>query len=418
MINPQIELEARQTVLDQVVAGASFTAYEITLEVRRRFGAGVEVPHPLVNGVVQTMFSGGQMPGYDRAPDASVKAATPPFRYAPRAATPANTSPAPIQSAPAVIGVNRAALPVALRYSNPIAALIREIALEARAFHDAAGIGDTPFDVWLPTAQDPRFRVRSYGAVPTEAEVLARYALSPAVTRDMGARAAYAYADEFRVSTFQSGRAKTFRCALDATGIGTVTKDGEVPTNQGDGVEVEVPIGASLLRANHVGHEAARVFDFFRVPPRVRGGALGGSQRGEVLFEGDRWKVTRGGSSFAVVDDVGFPVSTGLLLSRNLGGMRTSLGVELAFAPDKLEVSETGEALIFSGATQDRLAAAVVRLERELAPLLRERIASAPNIWEAKIRFAQLTGEMGRLPTARAAKRGAPARMEWHRHPE
>ena len=56
--NPQIELEARQTVLDQVVAGASFTAYEITLEVRRRLGAGVEVPHPVVNGVVQTMFSG------------------------------------------------------------------------------------------------------------------------------------------------------------------------------------------------------------------------------------------------------------------------------------------------------------------------------------------------------------------------
>ena len=86
---------------------------------------------------------------------------------------------------------------------------------------------------------------------------------------------------------------------------------------------------------------------------------------------------------------------TGLLLSRNLGGMRTSLGVELAFAPGKLEVGETGEALIFSGATQDRLAAAIVRLERELAPMLQERIASAPNIWEAKIRFAQLTSDFG-----------------------
>ena len=94
-------------------------------------------------------------------------------------------------------------------------------ASKARAFHDTAGLGDTPFDVWLPTAQDPKLRIRSYGAVPTEAEVLARYAFSPAVTSDFGARAAYAYADEFRVSTFQSGTAKTFRCALDATGIGT-----------------------------------------------------------------------------------------------------------------------------------------------------------------------------------------------------
>ncbi len=385
----QIELEARQTVLDQIVAGASFTGYEITLEVRRRLGATVDVPHPVVNGVVQTMFSSGEIIGYDRAPDPSVKAATPPFRYSPKTATQRQS--APVAPA-AVIAVNRKNLPINLRYSNPVAAVIREYALEARASHDAAGKGDIPFDVFLPTTQNPTFRVRSFGAVPSETEIEARYSLTSASQTDIGSKAAYAYVNEFRVSTFQNGTAKTFRCALDATLQGIVTKDGEVATNQADGVEIEVPVNASTVGFNFFGREAAPIFAFFRTPPRVQSGALFSFRRGEIAFKGQGWRITSDGGTLAVVGDVAFPINALSFLPHN-----SLFHVEIDFAPGELKVSENGESLDLNPSTQAAISNAFKRVEDECVPLVGNHISSAPDIWEAKVRFTQLENALNNL---------------------
>jgi len=383
MPNPQIPLEARQTVLDQIVAGASFTAYEITLEVRRRLGAGVEVPHSEVNAVVQAMFSSGQMVGYDRAPDASVKAATPPFRYAPRIA---QSQAGTVQSAPAaVLSVNRANLPIHLRYSNPVAAVIREYALEARAFHDAAGIGDVPFEIYLPTAQNPAFRVRSFGAVPSESEVIARYSLSPNDTNDFGAKAAYAYVNEFRITTFQNGTARTFRASLDYALSGTVVKDGEVPTNGRDGVEVEVPVNAAQIRSDSFGREAARALAFFRVQPRIIGTLSDVFRRAKTLFEGNGWRITDRNGAFAIIGDVAFPINY-----FQHQPVISFLNVEFDFEQGELALSDNGEALKYTNDTEKTLINAFNKMSAECVPLLRAAIEEAPTIWEAKIRFVQL----------------------------
>lgn len=393
MPNPQIPLEARQTVLDQIVAGASFTAYEITLEVRRRLGAGVEVPHPEVNAVVQAMFSAGQMAGYDRAPDASVKAATPPFRYAPRAA---QSQAGTVQSAPAaVLSVNRKDLPIHLRYSNPVAAVIREYALEARAFHDAAGIGDTPFEVTLPTAQNPAFRVRSFGAVPSESEVIARYSLSPADTNDFSAKAAYAYVNEFRISTYQNGTARTFRASLDHALTGAVVKDGEVATNGRDGVEIEVPVNDATVRFDFFGKEVARTLAFFRVQPRIVGNVSGSFKRGKTLFQGNKWRLTDELGSFVIIEDIAFAINMRLPFTGVFSRCNLSVGLEVFSTRDEVEISGEGESLIESDETREALSEAFGRIADELGTQLVEHIALSPTRWEAKVRFASLQGLLG-----------------------
>jgi len=393
MPNPQIPLEARQTVLDQIVAGASFTAYEVTLEVRRRLGPTTEVPHPEVNAVVQAMFSAGQMVGYDRAPDASVKAPTPPFRYAPRVA---QSQAGTVQSAPAaVLSVNRKNLPIHLRYSNPVAAVIREYALEARAFHDAAGIGDVPFEVTLPTAQNPAFRVRSFGAVPSESEVIARYSLSPADTRDFGAKAAYAYVNEFRITTFQSGTARTFRASLDHALVGTVVKDGEVPTNGRDGVEIEVPVNDATVRFDFFGKEVARTLAFFRVQPRIVGNVSGSFKRGKTLFHADKWRLTDEPRSFVVIEDIAFAINTHLPFTGVFSRCNLSAGLEVFCTRKEVELSGEGESLIESDKTRDALSEASGRIADELGTQLVEHIALSPTRWEAKVRFASLQGLLG-----------------------
>ncbi|RYX83680.1 hypothetical protein EON83_13830 [bacterium] len=401
-LNPQVPLEARQTVLDQVVAGASFTAYEITLEVRRRLGATVEVPHSVVNSIVQTMFGNGEMVGYDRAPDTSVKAATPPFRYAPKT-TPATIRNTPVQPAPVFIGVNRSKLPVNLRYSNPIASIIRSYAVEARAFHDAAGVGNTPFKVWLPTQQTPTLRIRSVGAVPTESEVLTRYSLSSGSQSDFSSKAAFAYTDEFRITTFENGLAKTYRAALDMNLVGTVTKDGEVRSKQEDGVEIELAVKPGDIQ--RFCDEAAHVFAYFRVPPRLQGGILGAFNRPKPLLKDTDWKITSGGGSFAIVDDVAYSVNT-LSLTRT-----APAHLELNFAAGELAISETGETLDYSNITRQALTNAFSRLETESWPQIADRIGAEPTIWQAKLRYNQFASNLGdyfRSPQQPIEWRGIP----------
>ncbi|BCM93213.1 hypothetical protein IAD21_05101 [Abditibacteriota bacterium] len=388
-LNPQIPLEARQTILDQVVAGASFTAYEITLEVRRRLGPTVEVPHSVVNSIVQTMFSNGEMVGYNRAPDTTVRAATPPFRYAPRAASAGiTTTPRTVAPGPAFIGVNRANLPISLRYSNPITAAIRAYAVEARLFHDAVGIGNTPFKVWLPTTQTPTFRIRSVGASLSESEVTSRYSLSPGSQSDFGSKAAYAYADEFRVTTYAGGTAKTYRAALDMTLVGTVTKDGEVPTKQEDGVEIELAVKPTDIQ--RFCDEAALVFAYFRVPPRVQAGLLGAFNRPKPLLKGNGWKITSSSGGLAIVEDVAFSINTFNNFPRNAPS-----NIELDFARGELSISETGESLLYNDTTRQALTNAFLHLEAESWPQIAERISAESTIWQAKLRYAQFANSLG-----------------------
>ena len=52
---------------------------------------------------------------------------------------------------------------LARQYSDPIKAILQEISANASDSHIRAGISDRPFDVKLPNALDPHFRVRDYG---------------------------------------------------------------------------------------------------------------------------------------------------------------------------------------------------------------------------------------------------------------
>lgn len=385
-LNPQVPLEARQAVLDQIVAGASFTAYEITLEVRRRLGASVDVPHGIVNSIVQTMFANGEIVGYDRAPDTTVRAATPPFRYAPRAARVGRTN------APAVSRVNRSNLPVSLRYANPLSSIARQYGLEARSFHDAAGVGNRPFDVWLPTAKDPRFRLRSYGVGLTETEVESRYSLSSSAVGNFGSKAAYSYADEFRVTTYASGTVKTFRAALDFALTGTLTKDGERATREADGVEIEIPIKPSDIQT--FVNEASIVFAYFRVTPQIHSAPHAPATGRQIIFEGRDWKILVGSNSLVVVGDISLPLNMTLPLAGTFSRLPNPVGVELRFEPGEVEVSENGESLVYSDKTRAALQKAFERVDAEVEPQIQSQLTTAPNIWEVKVRFAALGNQL------------------------
>lgn len=81
MSNKLIANAVNGVIFDKVSNGDSFTAYDVTVEVRNIVGRGVNVAHDDVKALVHAAFLSGKMNGYDRALDLKVNAPVPPYRY-------------------------------------------------------------------------------------------------------------------------------------------------------------------------------------------------------------------------------------------------------------------------------------------------------------------------------------------------
>ena len=410
-MNPQIPIEARQTVLDFVTAGTSFTAYEVTLEVRRRLGTSVDVPHGAVNGIVQAMFAGGEIIGYDRRADQTVQSATPPFRYYQRGGAVA----APFTS-PTAPAISRSGLTPMLRFSVPFNAMMRNLGVAARDLQRDNGKANEPFAVWLPSLREPTFRVRCYGAGWNPGEIEGRFALD--LTRpgnaDLLWLAPLAYADEFRLYSNLNGTQFQFIIRMDAALQTTATKEAERATGEPDGLQIEVAV---RNRDADSGERALKIYRFMSVPPRIyRNGVTLQIVPSKIISQGDGWKLTDGNEPLAIVDGVAYS-----LLGLNAVA---GLGVELVL--DEADVEPSLERLVQTDRTRAARARAIENFKSEIAAPINQRFEGAANLWEAKITWGEIFGNasqdaMKRLLGSAISWRGIAiesAGFGWYHWPE
>ncbi len=376
-MNPQIPIEARQTVLDFITAGTSFTAYEVTLEVRRRLGTSIDVPHGVVNTIVQNMFARGDLMGYDRRPDQTVQSATPPFRYYQRGG--AVAAPFVTPTAPAI---SRSGLPPALRFSVPLSAMMRNLGVAARDFQRAHGKASEPFAVWLPTLKEPTFRLRCYGAGWDESEVERRFALNlnnPGAA-EMIWLSPLAYADEFRLYSNLSGTQTQFLIKMDAALQTTIAKEAERKTGEPDGLEIEVAIRNRDLDS---GERAQKIYRYLSVPPRIyRNGVALTIVPSKVISQGDGWKLTDNKELLAIVDEVAY----------SLLGLEAVAGLGVKLYLENVDVEPSLEKLEQTDRTRDERKRVIENFKREIAAPINQQFAGAANLWEAKILWREIFG--------------------------
>ena len=378
-MNPQIPIEARQTVLDFITAGTSFTAYEVTLEVRRRLGTSINVPHSAVNSIVQLMFANGEIIGYDRRADATVQSATPPFRYYQRGGAVAAPFVAP--TAPAI---SRSSLPPALRFSVPFSAMMRNLGIAARNFQRAHGKASEPFAVWLPTTKEPTFRLRCYGAGWNQSEIETRFALDlgNAGDADLLWLAPVAYVDEFRLYSNLSGTQTQFLIKMDVSLKTSVIKEATRATGEPDGLEIEVAVRSHGLSA---GESVAQTYRYLSVPPRIyRDGKTVSIVSPKVISQGDEWKLTDNREPVAIVDEVAY----------SLFGLDTVAGLGVELYLENVDVELSLEKLEQTDRTRDARRAAIARFKSEIAAPINQRFENAANLWEAKIIWGEIFGNV------------------------
>lgn len=138
-------------------------------------------------------------------------------------------------------------------YTEPLRAVIRELAANAYDAHLAAGV-DKPIEFKAPTALDPTMSVRDFGfGLDLDAtEALFTYGMSDKrATNDqiggfgIGCKSPFAIADQFTYTIWHGGIKRIWVMALDSTGMGDARLFHQEESDEPTGVLVEIPIKSS-----------------------------------------------------------------------------------------------------------------------------------------------------------------------------
>lgn len=109
-------------------------------------------------------------------------------------------------------------------YTDKIGSIIRELASNAIDGQRAQGNLDTPFDIFLPCRQNPKFCIRDYGTGLSPEDIEGVYTRYFESTKDqneddiggfgLGAKTPFAYTDSFIVRSYYNGQVFTYTIAF------------------------------------------------------------------------------------------------------------------------------------------------------------------------------------------------------------
>lgn len=184
-------------------------------------------------------------------------------------------------------------------YSWPEAAAVRELCTNAFDSHVEAGKRDVPFEVHLPTYDDPYFRVRDYGVgmsreVATEVTTTffrsTKEDSNEAVGRHgLGCKVPLAISDTMTLVVYTGTERWTFITTLDENHKPQQVEFEPVPDDSERGVEFSFPVDAS--RFDSFANAATLIFQGFDVQPVFTGGDPAPMNQASVIYETEGFRI-------------------------------------------------------------------------------------------------------------------------------
>lgn len=166
-------------------------------------------------------------------------------------------------------------------YSNKIRAVVRELCTNAFDIHKTTGIGNVPFEVSVPTTDNPMFVVRDFGTGLSEEQVFDIYTVYFESTKDgddeahggygLGSKSPLAYVDSFQIRSYQDGILKCYTC-YRKNGTPMISLILETTTDEPNGLEVSVAVNESDFKRFNT--EIGYVLSTFPVKPTIVNGEV------------------------------------------------------------------------------------------------------------------------------------------------
>jgi hypothetical protein len=157
-------------------------------------------------------------------------------------------------------------------YSDPAAAMIREIVANANDSHKAAGV-DKPVFIHVPNLLEPWFVVQDFGLGLSAEQIDNIYTTVFESTKDqdneatggfgLGSKTPYAVSDSFTVSAIKDGIKNEYLMFRDGNRNPSYMLTSTTKTDEGNGVKVTVPFNGSFCTYQEFEDKAKRVLSMF-----------------------------------------------------------------------------------------------------------------------------------------------------------
>lgn len=317
------------------------------------------------------------------------------------------------------MGIDAAGLAIVMQtlsnmYSNGSLAVVREYACNARDSHVEAG-QTRPIEVSLPSRFDPMLRVQDFGIGLTKDEIIKVYAQYGASTKrdsnDMigafgiGSKSAFTVGNQFTVAAVKAGVKTVALFSINESGLPTVQILHEGPTNEPNGVLVEVACDNPAAV-----EEAAK--DLFLAWPK--GSVLVDDEapesmwdtldevatdvylnlKDEFTWQDRRITVVMGGVPYSVPDSVWNMLSYDLRNIRDTF-MHRNAGIVLVVGIGDVDITPSREELRATTRTKATIGRMLELFQNSLPSYMTSKVENAPTMWAAGRAYAALVQRLG-----------------------
>lgn len=302
-------------------------------------------------------------------------------------------------------------------YSNPLRAIVRELSCNAWDAHIAAGTTDKPFEVCLPNALAPTFKVRDYGIGLTEDAIFDVFDYfrstkqqSNAMTGcfGLGAKSPFAYTNKYTIVSFKDGVKYHYIYVKDEHGIPKLIKMADGPTDEHNGVEISFSVESDDFFSFH--EEAKVALRPFKNRPVIKGlspkevESFFPSER-EHVISGEGWYLRGDGGNYrpngqpiAVMGNVEYPINS----ESNRYGEKQRKGFSknaqkllcmdlvIDFPIGSFEITPSRESIQWSEFSANNINDRFEEIYDEILTLVEKKVSGAPTYWEASLMAKEL----------------------------
>jgi hypothetical protein len=298
-------------------------------------------------------------------------------------------------------------------YSDPHKAVVREYATNALDSHVEAGNND-PILVTSPSHLNPTLTIQDFGVGLSRDEMLNVYARYGTSTKrntndqigsfGIGAKSAFAIGTQFVVTAVKDGEKTVALFALDDNGAPTVNILASDPTDEPNGVRVEI----GVRDVNGVNSAIEKLFATWKPgtvevdgiqPPTIWAEASRLADDIHIAWRQDRykepgWIVVMGGTSYLIPPSV--PDSLSLRLRQIVMNIISSHAKVILTVPiGSVDITPSREELMVTPKTTATIGALVEKFNVTVPVWIDDQVADSGSLIEAIIRRHKLVAKIG-----------------------
>jgi len=293
-------------------------------------------------------------------------------------------------------------------YSDKISAVIRELSCNAYDSHVAANKVDVPFEIHLPSDNEPWFSVQDYGLGISDADIhsiYTRYFTSTKVGNSnqigelgLGSKSPFSLVREFEVTSIHNGTCSRYRMYFDDSDTPRVQLVEQKPTTDGNGLQVKFTVPNYHDRLEFES-KAINVLRWFKTTPIVKlEQAIVEIENLTVNINSNGWglqpNVSRYAMPYALMGNVAYLLEKSSIKGNDDHAFSVlRLPLIVRFDIGELEVAASREGLGYDDRTCNNLKTRLIAVYNDIHQQYADKISSADTEWDARSIWNQYLGE-------------------------